>query len=142
MGPPHSAAKAAPAGDDGFGWRLAFRLRSAMIPPKSSLFAAALALAVACASAASADEGLWTFDNFPAAKVKAAYGVEITPAWLDHVRAASVRLSVGCSGSVVSPGGLVLSNNHCVAGCAHDLSPPGGDFFKTGYLAATAPEEK
>ena len=113
-----------------------------MILPKSSLFAAALALAVAFASAASADEGLWTFDNFPAAKVKAAYGVEITPAWLDHVRAASVRLSVGCSGSVVSPGGLVLSNNHCVAGCAHDLSPPGGDFFKTGYLAAMAPEEK
>jgi hypothetical protein len=113
-----------------------------MIPPKSSLFALVLALAVAFATAASADEGLWTFDNFPAARVKAAYGVEITPAWLDHVRAASVRLSVGCSGSVVSPGGLVLTNNHCVAGCAHDLSPPGGDFFKTGYLAATAPEEK
>ena len=113
-----------------------------MIPPKSSLFVAALALAVAFATAASADEGLWIFDNFPAAKVKAAYGVEITPGWLDHVRAASVRLSVGCSGSVVSPGGLVLTNNHCVAGCAHDLSPPGGDFFKTGYLAATAPEEK
>ena len=68
---------------------------------------------------------MWTFDNFPAAKVKAAYGVDITPAWLDHVRAASVRLSVGCSGSVVSGQGLVLTNNHCVAGCAHDLSPPG-----------------
>jgi hypothetical protein len=74
--------------------------------------------------------------------VKAAYGVEITPAWLDHVRAASVRLSVGCSGSVVSAGGLVLTNNHCVAGCAHDLSAPGGDLFQTGYLAATKPEEK
>ena len=109
---------------------------------RTLLFAAVLALAAALATAASADEGLWTFDNFPAAKVKAAYGVEITPAWLDHVRAASVRLSVGCSGAVVSAGGLVLTNNHCVAGCAHDLSAPGGDLFKTGYLAAAKAEEK
>src|SRR5271156_2400121 len=93
------------------------------------------------AAPASADEGMWTFDHFPAARVQATYGVEITPAWLDHVRAAAVRLSVGCSGSVVSAGGLVLTNNHCVAGCAHDLSAPGQDLFKTGYLAATQPEE-
>jgi hypothetical protein len=108
----------------------------------TTLFALILAFAATFATAASADEGMWTFDNFPAAKVKAAYGVEITPAWLDHVRGASVRLTVGCSGSVVSGGGLVLTNNHCVAGCAHDLSAPGGDLFKTGYLAATRPEEK
>jgi hypothetical protein len=36
----------------------------------------------------------------------------------------------------------VLTNNHCVAGCAHDLSAPGGDLFKAGYLAAARPEEK
>jgi hypothetical protein len=109
---------------------------------KSHLFATALAFAGALAGGANADEGMWTFDNFPAARVKAAYGVDITPAWLDHVRAASARLSVGCSGSVVSAGGLVLTNNHCVAGCAHDLSAPGGDLFKTGYLAAAKTEEK
>ncbi len=113
-----------------------------MIFRNTTLFAAILTLVVTCATAARADEGMWTFDNFPAAKVKAAYGVDITPVWLDHVRAASVRLTVGCSGSVVSGGGLVLTNNHCVAGCAHDLSAPGGDLFKTGYLAATRPEEK
>src|ERR1700733_14727567 len=107
----------------------------------TALFPLVLMLAGALATAASADEGMWTFDNFPAAKVKAAYGVEITPAWLGHVQAASVRLSVGCSGSVVSAGGLVLTNNHCVAGCAHDLSPAGKDYFKTGYLAAARPEE-
>ncbi len=113
-----------------------------MTSMRVGLFAVAFGAALASATAASADEGMWTFDNFPAAKVKAAYGVEITPAWLDHVRAASARLSVGCSASVVSAGGLVLTNNHCVAGCAHDLSPAGKDLFTTGYLAATRAEEK
>ena len=45
-----------------------------------------LACTVLCAAPAFADEGMWTFDNFPAAKVKAKYGVDITQAWLDHVR--------------------------------------------------------
>ena len=45
---------------------------------------------------ARADEGLWTFDNFPAAAVKAKYGVTIDKAWLDRVRHAAVRLSTGC----------------------------------------------
>jgi Peptidase S46 len=113
-------------------------LERILIARAASLLAAFLLLA----TAARADEGMWTFDNFPAAKVNAAYGVDITRAWLDRVRKASVRLSVGCSGSVVSGAGLVLTNNHCVAGCAHDLSAPGQDLFKTGYLAATRPEEK
>ena len=38
---------------------------------------------------ALADEGMWTFDNFPAAKVKGAYGVTIDQAWLDKVRGAA-----------------------------------------------------
>ena len=36
-----------------------------------------LACTVLCAAPAFADEGMWTFDNFPAAKVKAKYGVDI-----------------------------------------------------------------
>ena len=42
--------------------------------------AAVIALAAGLASPAAADEGMWTFDNFPAAKVKAAYGVTIDKA--------------------------------------------------------------
>ncbi|MDP3401727.1 MAG: S46 family peptidase, partial [Brevundimonas sp.] len=43
-----------------------------------------------------ADEGMWTFDNFPIARVNAQYGTNIDQAWLDRVRLASVRLQ-GCS---------------------------------------------
>ena len=37
---------------------------------------------------AIADEGMWTFDNFPSAAVEQAYGVKIDSAWLDRVRIA------------------------------------------------------
>jgi hypothetical protein len=109
---------------------------------KSSLFVFVLvALAGVAATAARADEGLWTFDNFPAAKVKAAYGVDITPAWLDRVQAAAVRLSVGCSGSVVSAQGLTLTNNHCATDCVQALSSQARDYQKTGFLAAARTDE-
>jgi hypothetical protein len=103
---------------------------------------AAFLAAVSVASLAVADEGMWTFDNFPAARVKAAYGVDITPAWLDTVRNSAVRLSVGCSASVVTGSGLVLTNNHCVADCAQNLSSPDHDYFKMGYQAAARADEK
>ena len=78
---------------------------------------------------AVADEGMWTFDNFPAAAVKAEYGVTIDRAWLDHIRTATARLSTGCSASIVTGEGLVLTNHHCVAGCVHDLSTADRNFI-------------
>ena len=106
---------------------------------RTLLASAALTFAV---SPAFADEGMWTFDNFPAAKVKAAYGVTIDKAWLDRVQASAVRLAGGCSASVVSAHGLVLTNNHCVSDCAQNLGSAGRDVMKTGYIAATPAEEK
>jgi hypothetical protein len=99
-------------------------------------------LALILAPAARADEGMWTFDNFPSAKVKAAYGVTVDRAWLDHVRGAAVRLSSGCSASVVTGEGLVLTNNHCVADCAQALSSQGRDYFNDGYQAVARTDEK
>jgi hypothetical protein len=87
------------------------------------LLSAASALALTSfAAPAIADEGMWTFDNFPSAQVEAAYGVKIDRRWLDTVQAASVRLTSGCSASVVSGEGLVLTNDHCVIDCQQALS--------------------
>jgi hypothetical protein len=91
---------------------------------------------------ASADEGMWTFDNFPAAAVKAKYGASIDQAWLDRVRGASVRLSSGCSASVVSGQGLVLTNHHCVRGCAQNLSTSAVDYVRDGFSAARREDER
>ncbi len=109
---------------------------------KFTVCAVLLAVTAASAGSARADEGLWTFDQFPSAKVKAAYGVDIDQAWLNKVQAAAVRLSVGCSSSIVSGEGLLLTNNHCAADCATAVSPTGSDYLKNGFLAATQPEEK
>ena len=109
---------------------------------KLTRFGAVLGLACLISGPAWADEGLWTFDNFPAAKVKAAYGVDITPAWLAHAQAASVRLSVGCSASEVSGTGLVLTNHHCASDCVQAFSTPDHDLTKIGYLAALPADER
>src|SRR6202000_248882 len=91
---------------------------------------------------ARADEGMWTFDNFPSATVKAKYGVTVDKAWLDRVRGAAVRLSSGCSASVVSGEGLVLTNHHCVRDCAQSLSTQGKDYVAGGFQAARREDEK
>ncbi len=109
------------------------------------LWASALVLSFVAAGAAPslalADEGMWTFDNFPSAKVKATYGVTIDQPWLDTVQAAAVRLTTGCSASIVSRQGLVLTNNHCVADCSQALSSEGKDYVKDGFLTGAREEE-
>ncbi len=102
---------------------------------------AAAVLTLAAASSASAEEGMWTFDNFPIARANAALGTNIDQAWLDRVRLASVRLS-GCSAGFVSGEGLILTNQHCVASCVAALSTPEMNYGATGFLPATRAEEK
>lgn len=107
---------------------------------RHSLLAATAIIALS-PFAAHADEGMWTFDAFPAAKVKSAYGTAPDQAWLDRVRQSAVRLTGGCSASVVSLQGLVLTNNHCVVDCAQALSTAGNDLMKNGFVAADKPKE-
>jgi V8-like Glu-specific endopeptidase len=101
-----------------------------------------VAAGAAFAGSAVAEEGMWTFDNFPTAQVNRTYGTRIDQAWLDRVRNASVRLTTGCSASLVSPEGLVLTNHHCVVGCVQDLSTAQNDYVAKGWLTRTRAEEK
>ncbi|HEY8550754.1 MAG TPA: S46 family peptidase [Vicinamibacterales bacterium] len=91
--------------------------------------------------AASADEGMWTFDNFPKAAVAKKYGVELTDAWLDNLQKAIVRLETGCTGSFVSPEGLILTNHHCVATCLADNSTAERDLVENGHVAQAPADE-
>jgi hypothetical protein len=85
---------------------------------------------------------MWTFDNFPAAAVREKYAVTIDKAWLDRVQRAAVRLSSGCSASIVTGDGLILTNDHCVRDCAQALSTAGHDFAKDGFSATTRAQER
>ena len=101
-----------------------------------------LALNVAAVAGASADEGMWTFDNLPLARIKQAYGVELSPQWIGNVQAAAARLNIGCSSSVVSPEGLVLTNHHCVLECAQNLSDATHDYVNGGFTVNSREEER
>jgi hypothetical protein len=100
------------------------------------------ALVLGAAGQASADEGMWPFDEAPVARVHDALGVTLDARWLEHLRDASVRLSNGCSASIVSHEGLVLTNQHCVVNCAGQVSPAGKDYVADGFTADARTEER
>jgi len=108
-----------------------------------ALLAACSLIALPLASApASAEEGMWTFDAFPAAKMRAEYGWAPDQQWLDRVRNAAVRLTGGCSASFVSPSGLILTNHHCVATCVQNNSTAENDLLNKGFAAAARTDER
>jgi hypothetical protein len=104
------------------------------------LIAPALLALLVVSAHARADEGMWTFHEFPAAAVKEKYRVDITPQWLDRVRRSTVRLS-GCTASFVSPEGLLLTNHHCVASCLAQHSSRESSLLETGFHAESRARE-
>lgn len=104
--------------------------------------AAFLLVAGALTHCARADEGMWTFDNFPSKTVATKYGFTPSQAWLDHVRLSSLRIAGGCSASFISPQGLVMTNHHCVVDCVEELSTQEQNFVDEGFVAKTAAEER
>ncbi len=102
--------------------------------------AASFAVLAFAASSASAEEGMWTFDNFPIARANATLGTSIDQAWLDRVRLSSVKFG-GCSAGIVSAEGLVMTNNHCVSTCVANLSTQAVNYAETGFTPRSREEE-
>ena len=101
----------------------------------------AIGLLAGCMGVARADEGMWTFDRFPSDLVKQKYGFSPGRDWLDHIRSASVRLAGGCSGSLVSGNGLVMTNHHCARSCIQQISTPEKDRLAGGFHARDLSDE-
>ena len=93
------------------------------------------------APSARADEGMWTYNNFPKQAVKQKYKLDVTDSWLEHLRLSSVRFNSGGSGSFVSATGLVMTNHHVGADCVHKLARADKDLVKSGFYAKTRDEE-
>lgn len=90
---------------------------------------------------AFAAEGMWPLSNLPVAALQQRFGFTPSAQWVQHVQLASVRLAGGCSGSFVSPDGLVLSNHHCAVECVEGLSSPGRNLMGQSFYAATRQAE-
>ena len=101
---------------------------------------AVIALILAAGSTAQAEEGMWTFDNFPIARANATLGTNIDQAWLDRVRLSSAKFG-GCSAGIVSAEGLVMTNNHCVSSCVANLSTQAINYAETGFTPRSREEE-
>jgi len=111
---------------------------------KPMFFAASSVFAITAlmSNSAKADEGMWTFDQFPSQKVAKAYGFAPDAKWLNHIQNSAVRLSTGCSASFVSKDGLILTNWHCSEGCVNDISDAKNDYAKNGFVALKREDEK
>lgn len=106
----------------------------------AAVSASALSLLLPAAASARTDEGMWTFDQAPLARINRTLGTDIDQAWLDRVRLGAVRLA-GCSASLVSEQGLVLTNQHCIRSCVQAHAEPGQDLLSQGVFARTRDEE-
>jgi V8-like Glu-specific endopeptidase len=90
----------------------------------------------------AADEGMWPLNRFPTVRVQQPYGFAPTAQWLQRAQLASVRFADGCSGSVVSPTGLVMTNYHCVVECVERLSTKDRNLEVAGFYAASPAGEQ
>jgi Peptidase S46 len=81
---------------------------------------AALAFSICAAVAPTADEGMWRIDQLPLDVIARKYGVRLTPADLERLQYAPVRLIAGDSagtGTFASPNGLIFTNHHVALDC-------------------------
>ena len=98
---------------------------------------AAIALAaLTLASPAAAEEGFWTFDNPPLARLREA-GFSPSPEGLERMRLSSLRFMDGGSGAFVSKDALMTTNHHVALECLQNLSTKEKDLVHTGFTAAT-----
>ncbi len=112
---------------------------------RKTMMAAALALAVAGVGTASADEGMWVPQQLPeiAGPLKQA-GLKLDPKQLADLTGDPMGAVVslgGCTGSFVSPNGLVATNHHCAYGAIQLNSTPEKNLIKDGFNAPTATDE-
>ena len=89
----------------------------------------------------TSDEGMWLLNDFPSERLARRHGFGPDAKWLEHARLSSVRLAQGCSGSFVSPNGLVMTNHHCAVGCIQQLSSKRKDYVASGFMAKAESDE-
>ena len=113
-------------------------------------YVAAVAAVLMAFQAVRADEGMWMINAISRAletnmherglllDAKDIYDADAPGA---SVADAVVSLDFGCTGSVVSNRGLVITNHHCAYADVHALSTPGHNYLEDGFWAGSDAEE-
>lgn len=99
---------------------------------------------------AVADEGMWMINAIDAALEKKMQerGLELSANEIYNADApgasvsdAVVSMAFGCTGSIISDQGLLITNHHCAYGDVHALSTPEHNYLDEGFWAMRADEE-
>lgn len=108
-----------------------------------------LAVAVLCSLVARADEGMWLLklmeQQHLADSLRKA-DLQLPPSQLYSETGSSLKDVVGifgngCTGEVVSPDGLIFTNNHCGFSYIHAMSTVEKNYLKDGFFAKSRAEE-
>ena len=97
-----------------------------------------------------ADEGMWMINmiNDAIEKKMQERGLQLSAREIYNADAggaaisdAVVSLEFGCTGSIISDQGLMITNHHCAYADIFRLSTPGHNYLEDGYWAMTADKE-
>ncbi len=106
---------------------------------------------VLSAGVARADEGMWMIHAIDAALEKKMQdrGLELSAREIYNADApgtsvadAVVSLEFGCTGSMISDQGLLITNHHCAYSDVHRLSTPEHNYLEEGFWAMRSEEER
>ena len=109
------------------------------------------ALMVSAALMASADEGMWMINAIDRALEKnmKARGLKLGAREIYDADAkgttlsdAVVALDFGCTGSIISDEGLLITNHHCAYADIHSISTPQRNYLEDGFWAFKSEEER
>ena len=113
-----------------------------------SIFALA---ALIGSQSANADEGMWMINmvNDALEKKMQERGLELSAQEIYNADAsgasisdAVVSMEFGCTGSIISDNGLLITNHHCAYSDIHGLSTPENNYLEDGFWAFSAEEER
>lgn len=112
-------------------------------------FILTVALALLLAAPAWAEDGKWTPQQVLAAGpawVKAqGFELPLDKLWNEQAGGGLLANAIqlpGCSGSFISPDGLLITNHHCVVSVLQEHSTTQANLGRDGYLARTRADEK
>jgi hypothetical protein len=90
------------------------------------------------------EEGMYPISELAKLNLKAK-GLKLDPKEIYNPKGTSVTDAIvslgGCTGSFVSPDGLIITNHHCVFSAVQAASTVEKDYLTNGFLSKTRPEE-
>ena len=117
---------------------------------KKTLLITIILAALTGSQSAIADEGMWMINAIDAALEKKMQerGLELSAREIYNADApgasvsdAVVSMEFGCTGSMISDQGLLITNHHCAYGDVHALSTPEHNYLDEGFWAMRSEEE-